>query len=207
MWHMDGCEGLLYTIYNLAKPESNNCFTPTLLTANLICMFILHNVAKNCVKSKRDKWGGKGRERRTVSPLKKLDEAGLYFLFLYKYFLMTLQPKFDLNVHVTQKEREREMEREPPGQKVENKFHAKQRGFSVSRHRFAYEIWAAQREYQGVKPTIEGWLQQLQMAAQLKRFLCIFHVSNRASINRCLCTHVRERLQPTSVASSAPHRG
>lgn len=116
---------------------------------------------------------------------------------------MTLQPKFDLNVHVTQREREREREN-TPGQKVENKFHAKQRGFSVSRHRFAYEIWVAQREYQGVKPTIEGWLQQLQMAAQLKRFLCIFHVSNRASINRCLCTHVRERLQPTSVASVRP---
>lgn len=85
---------------------------------------------------------GRGRERRTVSPLKMLDEAlcRLVLSFLYKYFLMTLQPKFDLNVHVTQKEREREMEREPPGQKVENKFHAKQRGFSVSRHRFAYEI-------------------------------------------------------------------
>lgn len=69
MWHMDGCEGLLYTIYNLAKPESNNCCTPTLLTANLICMFILHNVAKNCVKSKRDKWGGKGaRETDCVTP-------------------------------------------------------------------------------------------------------------------------------------------
>lgn len=54
------------------------------------------------------------------------------YLLLYKYFLMTLQPKFDLNVHVTHRE---SAERTPWPKKiieVENKFHAKQRGFPVS---------------------------------------------------------------------------
>lgn len=91
--------------YNLANLKPTTVVPPTLLTANLICMFILHNVAKNCVKSKRDKWTRRCHPRCRMSMSSSFFSQllSLYFL-LYKYFLMTLQPKFDLNVHVTHRE-------------------------------------------------------------------------------------------------------
>lgn len=180
---------------NLANLKPTTVVPPTLLTANLICMFILHNVAKNCVKSKRDKWTRRCHSRRRC----RMSMSSSFFsqllclyLLLYKYFLMTLQPKFDLNVHVTHRA---SAERTPWPKKieVENKFHAKQRGFPVSTDTDLHTKFewrngstkARSKAYTGHHHPSGGcnnyrW--------QLKRFLCIFHVSNRASINRCLCT-------------------
>lgn len=98
------------------------------------------------------------------------------YLLLYKYFLMTLQPKFDLNVHVTHKERERErMQKEPPGQKNKKW----KTNFTLNNAVFPFPptpicirnlsgatgVPGLHRTEQGWASSSLGWLQQLQMAA------------------------------------------
>lgn len=165
--------------YNLANLKPTTVVPPTLLTANLICMFILHNVAKNCVKSKRDKWTRRCHPSETMSDVDVkfiFSQLLSLYLLLYKYFLMTLQPKFDLNVHVTHKERERErMQKEPPGQKNKKW----KTNFTLNNAVFPFPptpicirnlsgatgVPGLHRTEQGWASSSLGWLQQLQMAA------------------------------------------
>lgn len=166
--------------YNLANLKPTTVVPPTLLTANLICMFILHNVAKNCVKSKRDKW------TRRCHPSETMSDVDVKFIFfsapqLVPSFIQIFSYDFAAKIRFEctcdpQRERESECRKNPLAKKKNKKWKT---NFTLNNAVFPFPptpicirnlsgatgVPGLHRTEQGWASSSLGWLQQLQMAA------------------------------------------
>lgn len=165
--------------YNLANLKPTTVVPPTLLTANLICMFILHNVAKNCVKSKRDKWTRRCHPSETMSDV---DVKFIFFLscsactFFYTNIFLWLCSQNSIWMYMWPTERERPSAERTPWPKKNKKWKT---NFTLNNAVFPFPptpicirnlsgatgVPGLHRTGQGWASSSLGWLQQLQMAA------------------------------------------